>query len=153
MKEVSPLLGLHMSCDFMCRAHVGDHFGVSWLEFEKSTWEGPSLPPYEARIELVNEFEMTIRDETAGYRLSLMATGDFNGDGVRDLLISAFMYVFGGTLGDAKNHILTRDAPDGLLRATDPDGYLCPQYTCDDYYSHPPVLKQFMPDATGEDRD
>lgn len=143
MKEVSPLIGLNASCDFTCRAYAGDHFGVSWWALEKSAWEDTFSKPYRASFELINDYELVMEDEDTKANIRLIATGDFDGDGIRDVLIATSMQATQGSYSFSRTHILTRLEPGGILSPTDPRGYLCPMYACQSYYSYPSVLEPF----------
>jgi hypothetical protein len=60
------------------------------------------------------------RIELAGVDYSAMivyyATGDFNGDGIEDLLLEVSIRAFDASQGDGAYFIMTRTKPDGLLK-------------------------------------
>jgi len=64
-----------------------------------------------------NELQSTYYDNTGGIqRLSLMAKGDYNGDGIEDQLLYMENSVEGGSYSSAKAYIITRISPDAPVK-------------------------------------
>ena len=88
------------------------------------------------KLELISDHEMTFETELDHVEMEILVRADLNFDGFDDILLRSKAYVFDGTWGATKLFLLTRDAPESVLRVMNPDRYLCTHYQCDpaDYY-------------------
>jgi hypothetical protein len=81
------------------------HASVSWAKHD------PALKLADAQAKDRIEFEG--KDYVAS--VSYYAAGDFNGDGIEDVLVQISIRSFDASQGDGAFFILTRDKPKGLL--------------------------------------
>jgi hypothetical protein len=100
-----PTLGFLPSEESHRRASVAQARGLSWKDTEPDLRVTSSTP------------DQTVIETPAGYvRLEWYARGDFNGDGIEDLLVRVASYAKQGTYARIRLVLLTRTAPDEILR-------------------------------------
>lgn len=123
------------SCDFLCRQYVANERRIPWRKFEVSEIES---------VDVVDPYKMDVKTTTELLTLEILARGDFNQDGLEDLLIRVTANVIEGTWGTTEVYTLTRDTPDGVLWLLDAEKYICPvdTYTCDQTYDYPDALRE-----------
>jgi len=79
---------------------------VSWVKSD------PNLQP--AEVQPKDRIELAGADYSA--MVVYYATGDFNGDGIEDVLLEVSIRAFDASQGDGAFFIMTRTKPDGLLK-------------------------------------
>jgi hypothetical protein len=66
------------------------------------------------RFEQISEFQAAYYDESDGYqKVTLLATGDYNSDGIEDLVLIKENSVLSGSYSSVHGYILTKNSPDG----------------------------------------
>ena len=81
--------------------------------------------------------------ETEGWRdwIEILARGDFDGDGLEDLLLINNNGATEGTYGATDIFLLSREAPESVMWVLDAERYLCPKYQCDADYDFSELLR------------
>ena len=159
MDYLPPLVGYPPSCDFLCRLKVANEMGITWTQLKDSVLkqharENTSMPvSSEVRsiqveddktatilIEHVEEVPIEAERTTVwSYsvdrnRLEILAYGDFNNDGLDDMLMRL--------QGAPRVFVLTRDSPDDVFYVLNAQEHLCADYhECDEAYDYPEVLR------------
>jgi hypothetical protein len=84
--------------------------------------KGWSLKQYDPalKVEKSGNGRLVIADEMSRYDLEIAGYGDFNGDGVEDVLMFQASYAVGGSMHIYEPVILTRTAPGKILSTVDP---------------------------------
>ncbi len=124
MVDVSP------SCDFLCRQRVANERRIPLSQF---------IPVF--RVTALGGDRIEFRTIGAETNLSLLARGDFDGDGLDDMLVLSSGYATEGSGGWTETFLLTRDLPDAVLTVMDRDGRGCDRYLCDATYDDPEALR------------
>jgi hypothetical protein len=132
MVRISP------SCDFLCRQRVANERRSPLSRFE------PVI-----RVTVKSDEEIRIRTIDRGSMVTILGRGDFNGDGLDDLLVLINDGSISGTWGGAELYLLTRDAPDAVLFVAEELTNDCDDYQCQAIYEYPQVLRVTNPDFTG----
>ena len=123
------------SCDFLCRQHVANERRIPWRKFEVARF---------LDVKVDHEHRMDVLTDTEHLTLEIMARGDFNDDGVQDLLLWVHASATGGTWGTTTFFKLSRETPDDVLHVINADDYLCSIETyqpCDESYDYPSILQ------------
>ena len=117
VRYLPALVNLQASCHQVCQAYFANRRRVPLTEFEDIE-----------RIEVGNEDGLIVW--TVGWRvkMSLIARGDFNSDGLDDILLVSHGGATEGTMRGADLHFLTREEPGVVLRVIDAGRHLCPDY-------------------------
>ena len=118
VRYLPALVNLQPSCHSICQAFFGNKRGVSLTDFEDIE-----------RIEVTNEDSLIVWTPGWRVKMSFIARGDFNSDGLDDILLVSHGGATEGTMRGADLYVLTRDEPGTALRVIDPERYLCPSYT------------------------
>ncbi len=118
VRYLPPLVNLQASCHQVCQAYFANRRRVPLTEFEDIE-----------RIEVANEDSLIVW--TLGWRvkMSLIARGDFNSDGMDDILLVSHGGATEGTMRGADLYVLTRDGPGVVLQVLNAQEHLCPDYT------------------------
>ncbi len=118
VRYLPPLVNLQASCHQVCQAYFANRRRVPLTEFEDIE-----------RIEVANEDSLIVW--TLGWRvkMSLIARGDFNSDGMDDILLVSHGGATEGTMRGADLYVLTREKPAAVLRVLNAQEHLCPDYT------------------------
>ena len=113
------LVNLQVSCEFICYAVAANERGIGFTKFET-----PLV------VDVRSDDEMVVW--TTGWMviLSIVARGDFNADGVDDMLLLANGGATEGTYGASRLYFMTRDAPGAVLRVIGAERELCPDRGC-----------------------
>ncbi len=85
-------------------------------------------------LETASDQEMTFETDHESFTMEILARADFNRDGFEDILLRSSYYIFKATGGGTRLFLLTRDAPESVLRVVNPDRHLCTRYQCDPAY-------------------
>jgi hypothetical protein len=126
------------SCEFLCRQRVANERRIPLSRFEpviKVTVRSGQ----EIRIQTI-DWESTV---------TFLGRGDFNGDGLDDLLVFANSGSISGTRSGAELYLLSRDAPGAVLFVAEELTNSCDDYQCDTAYDYPRVLRLTDPDFAG----
>lgn len=79
---------------------------VRWADMDKIT-----------NFERLNDFQAVYYDDSDGYqKVTLMATGDYNGDGLEDVLLLKENSVLSGSYGSTHGYVLTRRSESAQLK-------------------------------------
>jgi hypothetical protein len=105
VKYLPPTLGLVLSQDDLKKVSAAESRGTSWKEYE------PNL-----KVESENQDRASIENQTALTRLQTYARGDFNGDGIEDLLLRVDNLSKQGSYSNSRLLLLTRTSTYGKLR-------------------------------------
>jgi hypothetical protein len=130
MVDISP------SCDMFCRQRVANERRIPLSVFE---------PVF--RVTVTSDEEIEIR--TVGFEtdLTILARGDFNADGLDDMLVLASGGATEGTGAWADIFLLTREATGAVLTVLEEGTDVCAHYQCDATYDYPEALRETNPDA------
>ncbi len=123
---------------FQFLPHMVD-FGIScssicWQYYANEEHIPMGEPEPLIEFDIVSDHEIAFKTDLDGGRMEILARADFNRDGFDDILLRSKAYVFDGTWGATDLFLLTRDAPESVLRVVNPDRYLCTRYQCDPAY-------------------
>ncbi len=127
---LSAMVRVPMSCDWLCRQHMANGKRIAWSQLEDIL-----------NVDFGTDYKMMVRTDTTRTEIEILARADFNADGSEDLLVLADTYATEGRWGGAEIYVLTREASDEIMRVLNADEYLCPDYTCQNYYNYPEVLR------------
>ena len=131
MVDISP------SCDFLCRQNVANERRIPLGKFE---------PVF--RVTVTSNEEIEIRTLGAETDLSILARGDFNEDGLDDLLLLASTGATEGTWAGAEIYLVSREAPGAVLAVLETGTTVCTDYHCQKTYDYPNVLGETNPSPT-----
>ena len=111
------MVNIYASCSFVCRAFYANRRGVSLAKFDEIE-----------RLKVTDKNSLIVW--TVGWRIEMtfVARGDFDFDGLDDILLLSSGGATKGTMGGAELYLLTRDEPGAVLRVIDPEKHLCPDY-------------------------
>jgi hypothetical protein len=120
MAKISP------SCDYQCRQRVANERRIPLSRFEPV-------------IQVIVKSEEQIRIRTIDWVsiVTILGRGDFNGDGVDDLLVLINGGSMSGTWGGAELYLLSRDAPSAILFVVEALTGGCDDYQCQAAYDEP----------------
>ena len=146
MNVLPAIVGGYESCSFLCRLKRDNEKGITWTQLEDSffkryTSEISSIPVSSvvrsiqvkddktATILIENVQEIPIEEERTtvwSYSvdrspLEILAYGDFNEDGLEDMLMRR--------QGARNVYVLTRDTPDGVFFVLNAEEHLCLDYS------------------------
>lgn len=108
-----------ISCHTMCQLHEANERGIPLSRFSELT-----------KIEPRQRYRLDMETVGMAFQVSLLAKGDFDGDGTEDLILQVNFEMKGGTLWGRNLHVLTRLDPSNVLQVVDPDSHICEEYTC-----------------------
>jgi len=116
--KVSHLSKLSLNKDFATQAPASFALTISDEQTKKAeaaaNWNEVSKIK---KVTRQNDMQSTFYDHSGGVqRLSLMAKGDYNGDGIEDQLFYMENSVEGGSYSSAKAYIITRISPDAPVK-------------------------------------
>ncbi len=145
MDLLPAIVGGFGSCNFLCRLKQANERGDSWTQLEESlfkqyTREDSSVPvsslvrsiqakdDKSATILIENIQEIPVEEERRTiwsywvdrYPLEILAYGDFNGDGLEDMLMRR--------QGARIVYLLTRDTPEAVFYLINAEEHLCHNY-------------------------
>ncbi len=145
MNVLPAIVGGYESCSFLCRLKRANERGDTWTQLEDSLFkrharENTSIAvsgevrsiqvkdDKTATILIENVEEVPIEgDKTTVWSysvdrnpLEILAYGDFNGNGLEDMLMRR--------QGARSVYVLTRDTPDGVFFVLNAEEHLCPDY-------------------------
>ncbi len=146
MNVLPAIVGGYESCSFLCRLKRANERGDTWTQLEDSLFkrharENTSIAvsgevrsiqvkdDKTATILIENVEEVPIEgDKTTVWSysvdrnpLEILAYGDFNGNGLEDMLMRR--------QGARSVYVLTRDTPDGVFFVFNAEEHLCPDYS------------------------
>ncbi len=146
MNILPAIVGGAESCSFLCRLKRDNEKGITWTQLEDSlfkryTSEISSIPVSSvvrsiqvkddktATILIENVQEIPIEEERTTvwsywvdrYPVEILAYGDFNEDGVEDMLMRR--------QGARNVYVLTRDTPEVVFYVLNAEEHLCPDYS------------------------
>lgn len=126
------MLDLGSSCDRVCRLHIANEYRIPWRDV--GTIE---------KVERKDGYEHLVMITTTWSfnTIELLARGDFNGDGLEDLLVEAGGRARGGTSKGTSLYLLSRDKDDSVIFVPGSEAYLCPTYTCNRQYIEPAAIR------------
>ncbi len=128
------LVHIFPSCDFQCRQGLANERRIPLSRFE------PVIG-----VTVTSDEKIKIWTIEWVVILTILARGDFNGDGLDDLLVLANGGGTVGTWGGAEMFLLTRDAPGAVLSVLEEGSDSCAHYQCDATYDDPRVLLETDP--------
>ncbi len=108
LKNLPLTLGLYLSSDEAKEVSIAREKRLTWKEF---------APTAKVEVEDPNNISIDIQDsdgEVSGTYISLLAWGDFNGDGVEDILLSV-THTTGGSYHDFAIAAITKIKKDGRI--------------------------------------
>ncbi len=124
------MVNIAISCDHRCRQVVANERLIPLDRFE---------PVF--RVTVKGDDEIVVRTFGQETILTVLARGDFNGDGLDDVLLLASGGATEGTWGGAELYLLTRETPGAVLRVLEEGSHRCADYRCDDSYDEPSALR------------
>lgn len=127
------MANLSPSCDFRCRQYVANERRISWKKFE---------PRGILSVDAKSEYQMEVKTPGVDLKMEIVARGDFNRDGLEDLLLKVIAGATGGTWGWTELSLLSRESPDGVLWMLDAEQGLCRRYECEVEYDYPEALRR-----------
>jgi len=128
------MVNIAMPCDFLCRQRVANERRIPLSRFE------PVI-----RVTVKSDEEIRIRSIDWVSIVTMLGRGDFNGDGLDDLLVLANGGSMSGTWSGAELYLLSRDAADAVLFVAEELTNDCDEYQCDAEYDDPRVLRETDP--------
>jgi hypothetical protein len=132
MVDISP------SCDYRCRQWVANERRIPLSRFE------PVI-----NVTVASDEEIRIRTIDWGSIVTILGRGDFNGDGLDDLLVLINGGSMSGTWGGAGLYLLSRDAPGAVLFVAEELTNGCDDYQCQAEYDYPRILHVTDPKFAG----
>ncbi len=120
-----------LGCDYLCRQRLANERRIPLSRFENVL-----------RIDSTNDIEMRIRTRAFESRISVLARGDFNADGLDEMLVVSNAHATEGRGSWTDLHLLTRDAPGAVLYVLNTSKTFCRDYQCDQTYDYPEVLSE-----------
>jgi len=99
-----PQLAINVSAESIRKAKAAATRGQSWPDFDKSAAASTDGPD-----------QIVVQGDGFLERLILWGRGDFNGDGIEDLLVQSLDTLTKGTYRNTRLFILTRKTPRGKL--------------------------------------
>jgi len=100
MTKLPPTLGIHVSEESLEGGRLAESKGKSWADADP-----------DARIKPYGVFAATVRGKDFLEKLEIEARGDFNGDGIEDIVIRTGDALLQGTYRGTRVFILTRKHP------------------------------------------
>ncbi len=119
------------SCDFVCRQRVANERPIPLSQF---------TPVF--RVTVTSDQEIEIRTLAIETDLSILARGDFNDDGLDDLLLLTSSGATEGTWANAEIYLLSRETPGSVLRVLDAGTATCADYQCEEASDYPEAPKE-----------
>jgi hypothetical protein len=129
---------ISMSCDFLCRQRVANERHIPLSHFEPVV-----------RVDVASTEEIVIWTLDWKTIFTVLGRGDFNRDGLDDLLVLVRGGPMSGTWGGAELHLLSRDSPGGVLAVVEEATDSCGDYQCNAAYDYPRVLRDTDPAFAG----
>ncbi len=118
------MVDLHPLCGAVGPQYLANDKGIPLAQFSKV-----------GKVEVIGPHEMRLDSVGSRVRVATMARGDFNGDGLDDLVVRVSAHVTDGTWGATTYLTLSRASPGVVLRVLDAAKELCRDY---DYpFDHP----------------
>jgi hypothetical protein len=119
-----PMVADSSSCDFICRHPIAKEGRIPLSQFEPVT-----------RLNSVNDHELEIWPLDWKTIVTILGRGDFNGDGLDDLLVLANGGSMSGTWSGAQVYLLSRETPGSVLRVLEAGTAMCADHQCQtDFY-------------------
>jgi hypothetical protein len=122
------------SCDYQCRQWVANERRIPLSRFE------PVIG-----VTVKSDEEMRVQTIDWGSIVTILGRGDFDSDGLDDLLVLINGGSMSGTWGGAELYLLSRDAPDAVLFVAEALTNGCGDYQCQADYDYPRVLRETDP--------
>jgi hypothetical protein len=130
-----PAMAFRMpSCDYQCRQRLANERRIPVSQFEELV-----------RIDSKGVDELELETPTMETRITVMARGDLNADGLDDMLVLSNTGATEGTGGWSGIYLLTREAPNAVLFVLNADKPSCRHYQCDETYDYPAILRETGP--------
>ncbi len=134
MVVLPALVGVWTSPCVARRARAFNETRRSWASFaaeRAAKHQTPSFRDGSAyRIEILDEHRLRVRNLAWTIEIQVLAGGDFNGDGLDDILVKR------DVLAEAPAsalYVLSRDDPHGVLRVVNADDFVISTEGCDDW--------------------
>ena len=119
-----PMVADSSSCDFICRHPIANEGRIPLSQFEPVT-----------RLNTVNDHELEIWPLDWKTIVTILGRGDFNGDGLDDLMVLANGGSTSGTWSGAQVYLLSRETPGSVLRVLEAGTAMCADHQCQtDFY-------------------
>ena len=130
-----PAMAFRMpSCGYQCRQRLANERRIPVARFEELV-----------RIDSKGVDELELETPTMATRITVMARGDLNADGLDDMLVLSNTGATEGTGGWSGIYLLTREAPNAVLFVLNADKPSCRHYQCDETYDDLPILRETDP--------
>ena len=131
-----PAMAFRMpSCGYQCRQRLANERRIPVAQFEELV-----------RIDAKGVDELELETPTMATRITVIARGDLNADGLDDMLVLSNTGATEGTGGWSGIYLLTREAPSEVLFVLNTDKPYCRHYQCDETYDDLPILRETDPD-------
>ncbi len=128
------LVNVGPPCELWCRQRLANERRIPLSRFEPVTG-----------VAVKSDEEIKVWTIEWVAILTILARGDFNGDGLDDLLVFANTGGTVGTWSGADTFVLTRDAPGAVLTVQAQGSDRCARSECDAFYEYPRVLLETDP--------
>jgi hypothetical protein len=133
-----PAMAFRMpSCGYQCRQRLANERRIPLAQFEELV-----------RIDSKGVDELELETPTMETRIAVMARGDFNADGIADMLVLSNTHATEGRGWWSDTYLLTRGAPNAVLFVLNTDEPYCRHYQCDESYDDPAILRETDPDQS-----
>ncbi len=121
-------------CAAICQLYNASLRRQSWRAYNNGSLaepgQAPALTVPAFTIEITPERETVVTRGGSRVSFEMLARGDFNRDGLEDLVVRVSRGADDVRLGAARLFVLSRDQPDGVLRVIDAAAHLCPAAEC-----------------------
>lgn len=114
-----PMLTDSSPCEFICRHPIAEEGRIPLSQFEPVT-----------RLNIVNDHQLEMWPLDWKTIVTILGRGDFNRDGLDDLLVLANGGSMSGTWSGAQIYLLSRETPDSVLRVLEAGLDVCVDYRC-----------------------
>jgi hypothetical protein len=121
-----PMLTDSSSCEFICRHPIAKEGRIPLSQFEPVT-----------RLNIVNDHPLEIWPLDWKTIVTVFGRGDFNRDGLDDMLVLANGGSMSGTWSGAQIYLLSRETPDSVLRVLEAGLDVCANYRCQSDFEDP----------------
>ena len=99
-----------------------------WLHFANDAQQPMGEPEPLTEFEVIGDHKMGFKTDLYDVDLEILAQGEFNGDGLDDILLRSSVGVLHGTWAWVELFLVTRDAPDGVMWVLNAEHHLCAKH-------------------------
>jgi len=124
------MVGIAPSCSGRCWQYAANEKRIAWSKVETFL-----------SMNVKRSRELQVETEGWSDWIEILARADFNGDGLEDIVLINNSGATQGTYGATNVFLLSREAPEGVMRVLDAERYLCPKYQCDADYDFSDILR------------